>query len=196
MVIKPQDIVVLAKLIAHQGGNSWSQNSIAFELCLSPSQINSALKRLVVSGLITPYHPPGKPVPIIQACEEFLIHGLKYVFPAKLGEIARGVRTSYAAPSFKSEISLGNDAVPVWPYGEGDIRGVALKPLYSSVPESVSKHPDPLFYDLLTLIDAIRSGRAREKQIAINRLSEILKSKINISEKLIRHEQKLRPKKS
>ncbi|OGT45697.1 MAG: hypothetical protein A3E82_03335 [Gammaproteobacteria bacterium RIFCSPHIGHO2_12_FULL_38_11] len=177
MVIKPQDIVVLAKLIARLGDESWSQFSIAFELCLSPSQINSAFKRLVAAGLITPYHPPSKPQPIIKACEEFFIHGLKYVFPAKLGEMARGVRTSYAAPSFKGEISLGSDAIPVWPYGEGEERGAALKPLYSSVPESVSKHPDPLFYDLLTLLDAIRSGRAREKQIGIKRLSEILNTK-------------------
>ena len=177
MVIKPQDIVVLAKLIARLGDESWSQFSIAFELCLSPSQINSAFKRLVAAGLITPYHPPSKPQPIIKACEEFFIHGLKYVFPAKLGEMVRGVRTSYAAPSFKGEISLGSDAIPVWPYGEGEERGAALKPLYSSVPESVSKHPDPLFYDLLTLLDAIRSGRAREKQIGIKRLSEILNTK-------------------
>ncbi len=181
MIIKPQDIVVLAKLIAREGDGNWSQFSIAAELCLSPSQINSALKRLVLAGLITPYHPLKKPQPIIQACEEFFIHGLKYVFPAKLGEMARGVRTSYAAPSFKGEISLGSDAVPVWPYGLGEERGAALKPLYSSVPESISKHPDPLFYDLLTLLDAIRSGRAREKQIAVQRLSEILKLKLHKS---------------
>ncbi len=181
MVIKPQDIVILAKLIARQGDKSWSQNSIALELCLSPSQINSAFKRLVAAGLITPYHPPNKPEPIIQACGEFFIHGLKYVFPAKLGEMARGVRTSYAASSFKGEISLGSDAIPVWPYGAGEERGAALKPLYSSVPESVSKHPDPLFYDLLTLLDAIRSGRAREKQIGIQKLSEILQLKTNKS---------------
>jgi len=177
MTIKPQDIVVLAKLLAYQEGKRWSQNSIAFELCLSPSQINSAFKRLVSAGLITSYHAPNKPQPIIQACEEFFIHGLKYIFPAKLGEIVRGVPTSYSGPSLKNQIVMGNDPVPVWPYGEGEIRGVALKPLYSSVPESVIKHHDPLFYDLLTLIDAIRSGRAREKQIAIQELSKILKSK-------------------
>jgi hypothetical protein len=179
MVIKPQDIVVLAKLITYKGDTSWSQNSIAFELCLSPSQINSAFKRLVSAGLITPYHPPNKPQPIIQACEEFFIYALKYIFPAKLGEIARGVPTSYSGPSLKEQIVSGNDPIPVWPYGEGEERGVALKPLYSSVPKSVMKHRDPLFYDLLTLIDAIRSGRAREKQIAIKKLSEILKSRIN-----------------
>ncbi len=174
--MKPQDIVVLVKLIARDN-EDWSQNSIAFELCLSPSQINSAFKRLVIAGLITAYQPPGKPRPIIQACAEFFIHGLKYIFPAKLGEMARGIATSYSAPSLKREIVAGNDPIPVWPYGEGEERGVSLLPLYSCVPESVSKHPDPLFYDLLTLLDAIRSGRAREKQIAIQKLSDILKSK-------------------
>lgn len=178
MIIKPQDIVVIAKLLAQKDDKNWSQNSLAYELCLSPSQINSAFKRLVSAGLITPYNPPNKPEPIIKACEEFFIHALKYVFPAKLGEIARGVPTSYSGPSLKLQIISGSDPVPVWPYGEGEVRGLALKPLYSSVPESVSKHPDPLFYDILTMIDAIRSGRAREKQIAIQKLSEILKSKI------------------
>ncbi len=179
MFIKSQDIVVLTKLLAYKEGAQWSQNSIAFELCLSPSQINSAFKRLVIAGLVTPYHPPSKPQPIIQACEEFFIHALKYIFPAKLGEIARGVSTSYAGPSLKKQIIAGSDPVPVWPYGEGEERGVSLKPLCPSVPESIIKHPDPLFYDLLTLIDAIRSGRAREKQIAIQKLSKILKSKLN-----------------
>lgn len=175
MILKPQDIVVLAKLLALRGKDSWSQNSLATELCLSPSQINSAFKRLVVMKLITPYQPPDKPSPILQACEEFFIHGLKYVFPAKLGELTRGVPTSYVAPSFKGSIALGNDPIPVWPHGEGTEKGVALMPLYSSVPESIIKYFDPVFYDLLTLLDAIRSGWAREKQIAEKIISEILK---------------------
>lgn len=177
VTIKPQDIVILAKLLAQPNDKNWSQNSLAFELCLSPSQVNSAFKRLVAAGLITPYYPPNKPQPIIQACKEFFIHALKYIFPVKLGGIARGIPTSYSGPSLKMKIISGNDPIPVWPYGEGEERGIALKPLYSSVPESVSKHPDLIFYDLLTLIDAIRSGRAREKQLAIQKISEILKRK-------------------
>jgi hypothetical protein len=178
MAIKPQDIVVLCKLIADQKAKKdWSQNSVANELCLSPSQVNYALQRLITAGLLTPYRAPQKPQPIIQACIEFFIHGVKYIFPAKPGEISRGVRTSYAAPSFKGEIVLGQEPIPVWPYGKGEDRGVTLKPLYSNVPEAIIKCPDPLFYDLLTLIDAIRSGRAREKQIAIQNLSGILNPK-------------------
>lgn len=175
MSLKAQDIVVLIKIIARQGDESWSQHHIALELCLSPSQINSALKRLVTSGLMTPYHPPSKPQPILSACEEFLIHGLKYIFPAKLGELARGIPTSYAGPSLKTELTTGSDPMPVWPYGKGEERGLSLKPLYPSVPESVSQYPDPLFYDLLALIDAIRSGRAREKQLAIQKVTSLLK---------------------
>lgn len=174
-MIKPQDIVVLAKLLAHNIRNkSWSQNRLAFELCLSPSQVNSALKRLVSSGLLTSYRSPNQPQPITQACEEFFIHALKYIFPTKPREISRGIPTSYAGPSLKNQIVAGSDPIPVWPYGEGEARGVALKPLYHSVPESLTIHPDPLYYDILTLLDAIRSGRAREKQIAIHTLSEIL----------------------
>lgn len=179
MIIKPQDIIVLAKIIARSGDKTWSQSGLAADLCLSPSQVNSALKRLVAAGLLTPYYPPSKPEPIIQACEEFFIYALKYTFPAKLGAMARGILTSYAAPSLKDEIVAGSDPMPVWPYGEGSARGVALEPLYPCVPESIHKHFDPLFYDLLTLIDAIRTGRAREKKIAIQKLSAILKSKKN-----------------
>jgi hypothetical protein len=175
MLLKPQDIVVLAKLIALRDKGDWSQNSMATELCLSPSQINNAFKRLVEAKLITPYQPPAKPAPILQACEEFFIHGLKYVLPTKLGEITRGVRTSYSAPSFKGKIALGSDPIPVWPHAKGTERGVALSPLYSSVPNSILKYSDPIFYDLLTLLDALRSGRAREKQIAEKRISEMLK---------------------
>lgn len=175
MNLKPQDVVVLAKLIALKGKNEWSQYSIAAELCLSPSQINSAFKRLVAMKLVTPYQPPKKPLPILQACAEFFIHGLKYVFPAKLAELTRGIPTSYAAPSFKGSITLGEDPIPVWPYGNGTEKGVALLPLYPSVPESIIKYADPLFYDILTLLDAIRSGRAREKQIAEKILGKLLK---------------------
>jgi hypothetical protein len=174
--MKPQDIVILAKLISFSEKDlEWSQNSIAVELCLSPSQINASLKRLVESGLITPYHSRSKPFPILQACEEFFIHGFKYCFPAKIGQITRGIATSYAAPPLNSEIVIGNDPVPVWPSAIGNIRGVELIPLYPCVPESIQKYPDEIFYKILTLLDAIRSGRARERNIAVQKISEILK---------------------
>ena len=77
MSIKPQDIVILAKLLAKSTDDNWSQNSIANELCLSPSQINSGFRRLVEAGFLMPYQSSEKTQPILQACEEFFIHGLK-----------------------------------------------------------------------------------------------------------------------
>jgi hypothetical protein len=70
---------------------------------------------------------------------------------------------------------IGNDPVPVWPSAIGNIRGVELIPLYPCVPESIQKYPDEIFYKILTLLDAIRSGRARERNIAVQKISEILK---------------------
>ena len=70
----------------------------------------------------------------------------------------------------------------IWLRGE---RGLAL---YSSVPESVTKHPDPLFYDLLTLIDAIRSGRVRERNIAIKLLREKIHHKSYAQTRIIKSE--------
>lgn len=114
-------------------------------------------------------------LPIKAACEECLISGVKYFFPGELGAYTHGIATSYAAPVLKKLIRIGRDPIPVWPYAEGAQQGVALEPLYRSVPHSVIKYPDLLFYDLLTLVDAIRSGRARERNIA----AKLLKEKCN-----------------
>lgn len=116
-------------------------------------------------------------LPSKSACEECLISGVKYFFPAELGSYTRGIATSYAAPILEKHFILGDDPIPVWPYGEGDKRGLALEPLYSSVPKSLTQFPDPTFYELLVLVDAIRSGRARERNIATTLLRQIIHGK-------------------
>lgn len=181
-MMKPQDIVVLAKLLSYQKkGKSWTQAGLAEELCLSPSQVNYAIKRLLAAQLLSPIKIDGesKLVPFIQLCEEFLIHGFKFVFPPEFGTLARGIPTAYAAPSLNKILaSSGNDPIPVWPHGNGTHRGTALKPLYHCVPESIIKYPDQFFYDLLSLLDAIRTGRARERNIGGETIKEMLKFKI------------------
>jgi hypothetical protein len=62
----------------------------------------------------------------ISGLVEFLVHGLKYAFPAEHGEVTRGVATSYAAEPLKSEIASSNDLPPVWPWPDGETRGVSL----------------------------------------------------------------------
>ena len=54
---------------------------------------------------------------------------------------------------------------PVWPHPNGTSRGEGLVPLYRSVPDAALR--DPTLYEWLALIDAVRSGRARERQLAV-----------------------------
>ena len=64
----------------------------------------------------------------------------------------------------------------MWPDPEGKVRGTTLDPLHKMVPAAVKK--DPALYELLSLIDALRDGRVRERQIAerelISRLRKAL----------------------
>ena len=184
-MLKPQDIVLLLKIFSalQQPKDSreglLSQNKLATYLCMSASEVNAGFKRLASSGLLCPVisdNAKTKSVfmPNRRACEECLVSGVKYFFPAELGSYTRGIATSYAAPVLAEHFILGDDPIPVWPDGVGDNRGIALEPLYRSVPESLSKFPDSFFYELLALVDAIRSGRARERKLA----AEILKEKL------------------
>lgn len=56
----------------------------------------------------------------------------------------------------------------MWPDPEGDTRGNEFSPLYKSVPKAARK--DMKLYELLALVDAVRDGRAREREIAIREL--------------------------
>jgi hypothetical protein len=181
-MMKPQDVVVLAKLLSFQKKKkNWTQISLAEELCLSPSQVNYALKRLAQARLLAPVLSKDKNneiklVPVMQACEEFLIHGFKYVFPPEFGSQSPGLPTAYAAAPLNEIIVSGNDLPPVWPaIGEGAIRGIELKPLYHCVTKSIIKFPDTYFYELLALLDAIRSGRARERNLGAEKIAKMLR---------------------
>ena len=173
-MLKAQDIVILLKLLANADHLNWPQHQLATHLCLSPSAINASLVRLNKSGLLQFGIDHKRYQLVIPACEELLIYGIKYFFPAELGEHTSGIATSYAAPVFKGKIVLGQEAIPVWPAAEGKERGIGLEPLYHCVPASLIRYPDQSFYDLLALVDALRSGRARERNMAMELLKERL----------------------
>jgi hypothetical protein len=161
-VLKPQDVVVLLKLSV--AGGEWSYPSLANALGMSASEVHSAIRRANDSGLMN----LSAKRPNRQALVEFLVHGLRYVFPAERGGITRGLPTAHAAPPLKDRISTGSDLVPVWPDPEGEVRGEEFRPLYKSVP--IAARRDAALYELLALVDAVRGGRARERTIAIEEL--------------------------
>jgi DNA-binding Lrp family transcriptional regulator len=171
MNLKPQDVVVALKLCSYAGSRP-AMSIMANELGLSPSEVHGAIKRLQGSRLLHGSKMNDKPN--ISALEEFLLHGLKYAFPAERGEVTRGVPTSYAAEPLKSEISQPNDLPPVWPWPDGDTRGVGFEPLYKSAPLAALR--DPVLYEFLALADALRDGRARERNLAERELVKRLRS--------------------
>jgi hypothetical protein len=156
--LRSQDVFVLAKLLSYDGGRPPIAH-VAGDLGLSPSQVHASLKRLERSWLVEAQTSR----PRLRAVEEFLIHGLKYAFPVRRGEATRGMPTAHAAPPLARLIVEG-DLPPVWPDGEGEVRGVTLEPLHKAVPKAARK--DPALYELLALIDAVRDGRVRERRLA------------------------------
>ncbi|MDR2906482.1 MAG: hypothetical protein LBU91_00630, partial [Bacteroidales bacterium] len=65
-----------------------------------------------------------------------------------------------------------NDDVFVWSYSYGTNRGLAIEPLYKTVPKIVAT--DPELYNLLVIVDTLRMGRTREVKIAISELDKFL----------------------
>jgi hypothetical protein len=85
-------------------------------------------------------------------------------------------RSAYAAPPLNEIISPAEgEHPPVWPDPEGSARGYELEPLYPSVPKAARL--DNGLYELLALVDAIRDGRARERNLAVEHLQKRLKKK-------------------
>jgi len=171
MYLKPQDVVVLIKLLEY-GHKRPPYARIAKELFLSASEVHASVQRAKRARLLSgseSHESPNK-----SALEEFLIHGLKYAFPPERGELTRGVPTGYAAEPLKSRISAGSESPPVWPFAQGKTRGYSFAPLYKTVPQAALR--DPYLYEMLALIDAIRDGRSRERHIAEEELKVRLQS--------------------
>ena len=164
-MLKPQDILILMKLVSLGVKSDWSYSSLAVELSMSPSEVHSGLKRAVMSGLMDEHLRR----PVKRALEEFLVHGIRYAYPPHRGQLTRGMPTSYAGPPLKDLLIISSDEPPpVWPDPEGKVQGYEFAPLYKSVPKAASK--DPRLYELLVLIDAIRDSRVRERELAIREI--------------------------
>jgi DNA-binding Lrp family transcriptional regulator len=161
--MKPQDVVILLKIIA---GNSeqWQQKSLADELKMSQSEVSQSVARSKYSGLLD---GTGKKVMRL-ALMDFLQYGIVYVFPQKPGSIVRGVLTAHSALPLSSIIQ--SNELYVWPSAKGNARGQSIFPLYPSVVDAIKY--DEKLYQLLALVDALRVGRAREKELALNELKK------------------------
>lgn len=168
MNLLPQDVLVMLKL-AVSPPLEWSYDRLAYQLGMSPSMAYSAVKRSGQAGL----YDPSRKRPRKEALLEFIIHGVKYVFPPDIGAMACGVPTAFVSPGMQA--SAPTDPAGeyyVWPYPHGEHRGVSLSPLYRSVPE-IARH-DAAMHTALGVLDSIRIGQESERELAGQLLSEML----------------------
>ncbi len=168
--LRPQDIVVVLKLIG-AGKRRPTYAQLASDLLMSPSEVYASIQRARAAKLLL--GPELGDKPNLQAVEEFLLHGIRYVFPVEKGAMTRGLPTAHAAEPLKRKLTQ-EDPLPVWPYANGPARGYAFSPLYKRAPEAALK--DERLYELLALVDAIREGTARERDLAKRALSSRLRA--------------------
>lgn len=160
--MRPQDIAVLLKIVGMKGA-PWRTTDLAVQMSISQSEISQALHRNHQAGLLDDSKRSVHRVSLM----ELLTYGVKYVYPQRPGAIVRGIPTAHAAPPL-SEMIDSRGSVFVWPHEDGTVRGEAIDPLYPNLPRAALL--DHNFYEMAALVDAIRAGKTREREIAVDEL--------------------------
>jgi hypothetical protein len=167
-MLKPQDIVVALKLLqSRDGGPIPTYATLAMALRLSSSEVHAAVNRCLEVGLLRKPADSTRtmPQPVAAALEEFLVHGVKYVWPAKRGAVTRGVATGSSFEGVARLLNLSEPAIPlVWPHPEGTVRGESVEPLYPRAIEACKD--DPVLHEWLALLDILRLKTGRESALA------------------------------
>ena len=172
MILKPQDLLVTLKLLAGRG-KPWTYPTLADSLGMSASEVHAAVKRAQVVRFLRQEAPLSQE-PNTLAVREFLIHGAKYAFPGQFGPWGCGIPTSHSISPILEEHGSTKDSVAlVWAHPDGTVNGHTVNPLYRSAPLAALR--DPILHGWLAMLDAIRIGCPRERDIAVRIISERLK---------------------
>ena len=79
-----QDVLLAVRLLNYE--SNWTYESLGASIGLSASQCHSAFGRLIRAALVDAHQK----VPIKSNVLELLHHGVKYLFPAEPGAVAKG----------------------------------------------------------------------------------------------------------
>ena len=160
-VLKPQDIAVALKLVV-LGSERLAYAALGKAMHLSQFEAHAAVQRLIAAKLAVSID--GAIRPVAAALRRFLINGAPYAYPPIRGEVVIGTPTAYAVQPLKDKFGPTSDLPPVWPDPNGSVRGQTLLPLYPGLPSAAKE--DSQFYELVALLDALRIGQAREREMA------------------------------
>jgi len=158
-MLKPVDVAVLLYLVIHARESFAHMGAL---LGISTSTAHESASRLERSGLV---HRIAAGFSVARGpALEFLLFGVPYAFAPEILPRARGVLTGLAAPGASTEADAPEGRPMVWPSKLGNITGMGIKPLVKGAPDSVLR--EPRLYRMLALVDALRTGDAREREYA------------------------------
>ena len=164
--LKPVDLAVVLTLAIKPADPSPTYDQLGQLLGTSSSTSFESVQRLQSAGLLRPEsREPNRAVLM-----NFLEHGLRCTFPPSIGREVRGVPTAHAGPVLRE--FFGSAKPYVWPDLDGTVRGTGLAPLYAKAPALAKREPE--IYSILTLVDALRVGEARERNLALDALRNCL----------------------
>src|SRR5689334_8584463 len=165
--LKPADVLVLLKLAA---SGAASVRTLESELGLSKSTVALSLRRLREADILTEDGERGLRINKLVA-RDFLVHRARWIAPAKVGDFELGLATAHTSEFLAHKLSGDPDPV-VLPLPHGPVRGRAVSPVHPRAPATASK--DPALLRLLAILDALRIGRARDREVAAAELRACL----------------------
>ena len=155
--LRPFDIAVVLRLLLVPEER---YEPLAEALVTSTSAVHRSVARLQLSGLCK---ATSRTV-ARSALREFLLHGVRYAFPAVHGPERTGLATAWTHPDVASLFVDGD--LPrnlVWATDRGSVRGESMVPLFPNVPSVAIR--DARLHELLALVDVLRAGNPRERRI-------------------------------
>lgn len=159
-MLRPSDIASLLYLRIHPAD---SYGAMAERLGISKSTAHGGVQRLVRNRLA---HASDRAMATVAdgPTLDFLSFGVPYAFAPDTVPDARGVLTGLRALDGDHASAMSGALPIVWPSRLGDARGVGVAPLVPAAPDL--PHREPQLYRLLAIVDALRIGDAREREVA------------------------------
>lgn len=134
---------------------------LALALATSTSAVHRAVARLQHAGLCRPASRTIRE----DALHEFLVHGVRYAFPAVHGPERAGVPTAGAHPEIADVIGTEEPVrALVWPMEGGSARGETIVPLFNGVTKVAAR--DARLHQLLACVDVLRVGTEPQRSAA------------------------------
>jgi hypothetical protein len=153
--LKPCDIAICFA-ISRNGVGSFA----ALGRCvrISTGEAFNGSRRLRQAGLVS----EDLKTVAVERLIRFCVHGVPIAFAPTFGPNVLGVPTGLGASPFAGLVE--GSATLVWPDPTGSAEGEAISPLYPGAIHTPSRSTE--VYELLTIVDVLRTGQARDRRLA------------------------------